>query len=85
MIVIRGNNLHPASLQRILHRFAEVAEYNIEVDGTGTLPVLRVRVGRTTRDRCRRWRPALAARVGPGGCRDELLFRAESGTRYTTR
>ncbi len=73
MIVIRGNNLHPGALQRILHRFAEVAEYGVEFDSTGALPVLRVRVephpgaapGTT-----------LAARVDQA-IRDELLFRAE--------
>jgi phenylacetate-CoA ligase len=44
MIVIRGNNLHPGALQTILHRLAEVAEYRLEVDRSGTLPVLRVEV-----------------------------------------
>jgi phenylacetate-CoA ligase len=73
MIVIRGNNLHPSALQRILHRFADVAEYGVEVDVTGTLPVLRVRVEH---------QPGaaggaqLAARVDQA-IRDELLFRAE--------
>jgi phenylacetate-CoA ligase len=73
MLVIRGNNLHPSALQRILHRFAEVAEYRVEVDSAGALPVLRVRVEP---------RPeasgvaSLAARVGQA-IRDELLFRAE--------
>jgi phenylacetate-CoA ligase len=73
MIVIRGNNLHPGALQRIIHRFAEVAEYSIEVDGTGTLPVLRVRVEPRADAR---GTTALAARVDQA-IRDELLFRAE--------
>jgi phenylacetate-CoA ligase len=73
MIVIRGNNLHPGALQRILHRFVELAEYGVEVDGTGALPVLRVRVEPHP------GAPAgapLAARVDRA-IRDELLFRAE--------
>jgi phenylacetate-CoA ligase len=72
MIVLRGNNLHPGALQTILHRFGEVAEYRLEVDQTGTLPVLRVEVephpGAAG--------AALAARVDQA-IRDELLFRAE--------
>jgi phenylacetate-CoA ligase len=73
MIVIRGNNFHPGALQRILHRFAEVAEYRVEVDGTGALPVLRVQVEPhpAAADS-----PRLAARVDQA-IRDELLFRAE--------
>jgi phenylacetate-CoA ligase len=73
MIVIRGNNFHPSALQRILHSFAEVAEYSVEVDGTANLSVLRVRVephaGADSDG-------VLAARVDRA-IRDELLFRAE--------
>ncbi len=72
MIVLRGNNVHPSALQTILHRFAEVAEYRIEVDRAGALPVLRIDVEAY---------PAhdggsVAARVAQA-VRDELLFRAE--------
>jgi phenylacetate-CoA ligase len=73
MIVIRGNNLHPGALQRILHRFTEVAEFRIEVDGTAALPVLRVRVEPQPGAA---GGPQLAARVDRA-IRDELLFRAE--------
>lgn len=73
MIVIRGNNLHPGALQRILHRFREVAEYRVEVDGTSALPALRVRL--EPHPGVDDW-PSLAARVDRA-IRDELLFRAE--------
>jgi phenylacetate-CoA ligase len=72
MVIVRGNNLHPGAMQSILHRFPEVAEYRVEVDRSGTLPVLRVEVeGRPGADG-----PALAARVDRA-IHDELLFRAE--------
>ena len=72
MIVLRGNNVHPSALQTILHRFAEVAEYRIEVDRAGALPVLRIDVEtHPARDG-----GAVAVRVAQA-VRDELLFRAE--------
>jgi phenylacetate-CoA ligase len=73
MIIVRGNNVHPMALQRILHRFPEVAEYRVEVDGTAALSVLRLRVepqADVPSD------AKLAARVDQA-IRDELLFRAE--------
>jgi phenylacetate-CoA ligase len=72
MIHLRGNNVHPAALQTILHRIPEVAEYRLEVDRSGTLPVLRVEVEPLPNAMS----PALAARVDQA-IRDELLFRAE--------
>lgn len=72
MIVVRGNNLHPSALQTILHRFAEVAEYRIEVDRTGSLSALRIEV----EPHLAATGPALAERVAQA-IRDELLFRAE--------
>jgi phenylacetate-CoA ligase len=72
MIVLRGNNLHPSALQTILHRLADVAEYRMEVDRTGTLPVLRIEVEPqpgVSGD-------VLAERVDRA-IRTELLFRAE--------
>jgi phenylacetate-CoA ligase len=72
MIVVRGNNVHPSALQMILHRFAEVAEYRIEVDRSASLPVLRIDVEtHPAHDG-----GAVAARVAQA-VRDELLFRAE--------
>jgi phenylacetate-CoA ligase len=72
MIVIRGNNLHPSALQVVLHRFAEVAEYHVEVDYAGALPVLRVQVEPVAGPDG----AALAGRIDRA-IRDELLFRAE--------
>jgi phenylacetate-CoA ligase len=72
MVVIRGNNLHPAALQTILHRFPEVAEYQVEVDQRAALAALRISVeaapGADGPDLCRRIDQAVRA---------ELLFRAE--------
>jgi phenylacetate-CoA ligase len=77
MIIIRGNNVHPATLQRILHRFPEVAEYRVEVevDTTSALPVLRVHVEPRADFAAV---GQLAARVDRA-IHDELLFRAEVG------
>jgi phenylacetate-CoA ligase len=72
MVTVRGNNLHPAALQAILHRIPEVAEYRIEVDQTETLAALRIEVEPHEDDAG----AALAARV-ERAIRDELLFRAE--------
>jgi phenylacetate-CoA ligase len=72
MVVIRGNNFYPGALQTILHRFAEVAEFRVEVDRTAALPVLRVEV----EPRTEAHGPGLAERVDRA-IRDELLFRAE--------
>jgi phenylacetate-CoA ligase len=72
MVIIRGNNLHPSVLQGLLHRFREVVEYRVEVDQTGTLPVLRVQVEAASAAEG----PALAARIDRT-IRDELLFKAE--------
>jgi phenylacetate-CoA ligase len=72
MIVIRGNNVHPSALQTVLHRIAEVAEYRMEVDRTGTLAVLRVEVEPQPGVA----ETLLAERVEQA-IRTELLFRAE--------
>src|SRR5262249_12498110 len=72
MVVIGGNNLHPAALQTLLHAFPEVAEYAVEVDETAALPVLRVQVEPAAAEQG----PALAAKVDRA-IRDTLLFRAE--------
>ena len=72
MIVLRGNNLHPSALQRLLHRFAELAEYRLEVDRTAALAELRIEV----EPQPGAAGAALAERVAQA-IRDELLFRAE--------
>jgi phenylacetate-CoA ligase len=72
VIVLRGNNFHPSALQGILHHFPEVAEYRVEIDETGTLPVLRIEVEPTGASAS----GDLAERV-EHAVRDTLLFRAE--------
>jgi phenylacetate-CoA ligase len=72
MVVVRGNNLHPMALQSILHRFAEVAEYQVVIDQTSALAELRIDVEPVEGAEG----PALAARI-ERVIRDELLFRAE--------
>jgi phenylacetate-CoA ligase len=72
MVVVKGNNLHPGALQTILHRFADVAEFLVEIDETASLAVLRVSVEPAPgADGA-----ALAGRI-ERAIRDELLFRAE--------
>jgi phenylacetate-CoA ligase len=75
MIVLRGNNFHPSALQTIVHRFAEVAEYRVEVDRSGALPVLRIEVEPHGTDNG----VGLADQVAQA-VRDQLLFRAEVRT-----
>jgi phenylacetate-CoA ligase len=71
MIHLRGNNFYPSALEAVIRRFADVAEYRVEIDQTGTLPVLRVDL-----------EPAderiadLGERVDRA-IRNEFLFRAE--------
>jgi phenylacetate-CoA ligase len=72
MIVVRGNNLHPSALQTILHRFAELVEYRVEVDRTGALPVLRLDVEALAEADGATLVDAVARAIY-----DQLLFRAE--------
>lgn len=44
MLFIRGNNVHPSAIQTILHRFSELAEYQLEIDQRHTLAELRLHV-----------------------------------------
>ncbi len=71
MIHIRGNNLYPATLEAILRRFPEVAEYRIVVDQRGPLTDLRIEV--EPRETATADLAAIVARA----IRDELLFRVE--------
>jgi phenylacetate-CoA ligase len=71
MFTIRGNNVYPSALQTILHGFAEVAEYRVEVDRSAALPALRVEVELRAGDA-----EEVVARVGQI-LHDALLFRAE--------
>lgn len=75
MIHIRGNNFYPSALEAVIHRFAEVAEYQVEVDESETLTVLRIELEPTSDSLA----TGLAARVAEA-IRQELLFRAEVKT-----
>jgi phenylacetate-CoA ligase len=72
MIVVRGNNLHPAAMQTILHRFGEIAEYVVEIDQTSSFLQLVVKIEPN---------PGVDAEELVGrleqAIRTELLFRAE--------
>ncbi|HXG12022.1 MAG TPA: AMP-binding protein [Gemmataceae bacterium] len=72
MIHFRGNNVYPAALEGVIRRFAEVAEYRIEVDQSGSLPVLRIELEPVSEARA----DSLVAQVDQA-IRDEFLFRAE--------
>ncbi|VTS06677.1 phenylacetate--CoA ligase family protein [Tuwongella immobilis] len=73
MIHIRGNNLYPGSLEAILRRFQEVAEYRVTLEQTGSLadlfieiePIPTIGDGSRLADRVQRM------------FRDELLFTPE--------
>ncbi len=72
MIHVRGNNVYPAALEAVVRRFAEVAEFRVEVDQNGPLAALRVEIEPVRAEAG----PALVERV-ERAIRDELLFRAE--------
>ncbi|GHO46716.1 phenylacetate--CoA ligase family protein [Ktedonospora formicarum] len=44
MLIVRGVNIYPSALANILHRFPEVAEYQIIVTSAGTMDELTLRV-----------------------------------------
>src|SRR5262245_6509034 len=72
MVVVRGNNLHPAAIQAIMHRLSGVAEYRVVIDQTGTLAEVHVVVEPAGDEE-----PAgLVSRVDRA-IPDGLLFRAE--------
>ena len=71
MIHVRGNNLYPASIESIVRRFSQVAEYRIVIDHTGSLADLRIEVEPLTGDG-----RELAESVSRA-VRDELLFRVD--------
>jgi phenylacetate-CoA ligase len=72
MICVRGNNVFPSALEGLIRRFPEVAEYCVEVDASGTLPVLRIVIEPSTAE----LGSHLIERVDRA-IRDEFLFRAE--------
>ncbi len=72
MIHLRGNNVYPSALENVLRRFAEVAEYRIEIDRTATLASLRIEVEPVMSQAGQDLAERVAAAI-----RDDLLFRAE--------
>jgi phenylacetate-CoA ligase len=70
MVIVRGNNLHPAAIQAILHRFPDVAEYLVEIDQTGAMAEILLRIEPAPGGDG----PTLAAKVAKA-VHEELLFR----------
>jgi phenylacetate-CoA ligase len=70
MIHVRGNNLYPASIEAVVRRFPEVAEFRIVVDRTGALADLCVEVEPVNGST-----PSGLADAVARAIRDELLFR----------
>jgi phenylacetate-CoA ligase len=71
MIHVRGNNLYPSSLEAVLRRFSEVAEYRVVITHAGPLAEVRIDIEPTPNANA----STLAERVAQG-VREELLFRA---------
>ncbi|MCI0380862.1 MAG: AMP-binding protein [Gemmataceae bacterium] len=71
MVNIRGNNFYPSALEGVIRRFAEVAEYRVEIDTSAALAEVRVEIEPVQEGHQR-----LADRIAMA-IRDELLFRAE--------
>jgi phenylacetate-CoA ligase len=72
MIHLRGNNVHPSTLESIIRRFEEVAEYRIAVDRTQALASLRIDV-----EPVPGFDGEFVAQSVGRAIRDALLFRAE--------
>jgi phenylacetate-CoA ligase len=75
MIHVRGNNLYPGSLEAVIRRFPEVAEYQVAVIHGGALAEVRVAVEPINEAAG----ADLAERVAQA-IRQELLFRADVET-----
>ena len=72
MIHVRGNNLYPGSLEAVIRRFPEVAEYRIVVDRSGPLTDLRIEIEPNESANGSVLAEAVARAV-----RDDLLFRVD--------
>jgi phenylacetate-CoA ligase len=44
MVIVRGVNVYPTAVENILRGFSEIAEYQVEVDNSGSLLELRLRI-----------------------------------------
>jgi len=67
MLHVRGNNVYPGSIEAIVRKFPEVAEYRLIVDHAGPLPDLAIEVEASS----------ATAEAVARAVRDELLFRVE--------
>ena len=72
MIHIRGNNLYPSSLEAVIRRFPEVAEYRVAITHAAALPEVRITLEPVPETDG----VGLAERVTQA-IREELLFRAD--------
>jgi phenylacetate-CoA ligase len=72
MIHVRGNNLYPSSLEAVIRRFAEVAEYRVVISRREEMAEVRISVEPVSAAAGAH----LAERLGQA-IRQELLFRAE--------
>lgn len=72
MFTVRGNNVYPSGLEAIIRRFVEVAEFRVEVLGTGSLTEVKIELEPLADDLALH----LAERVGQM-IQDTLAFRAE--------
>src|SRR5207249_9108707 len=75
MIHVRGNNLYPSSLEAVIRRFPEVAEYRVTIAHRGALAEVRITAEPVPAADGRHLAERLAQAV-----REELLFRAEVET-----
>jgi phenylacetate-CoA ligase len=71
MIPVRGNNVYPSSLEGVIRRFAEVAEYRVEIDTRAPLAEVHVEIEPVAGAGA-----GLAERIAQA-IRDDLLFRAD--------
>ena len=44
MVIVRGVNVYPTAVEDVLRRFPEIAEYQVELDGAGSLLELRLTI-----------------------------------------
>ncbi len=72
LIHLRGNNVYPSALEEIIRSFPEVVEYQMEVDYTGSLASLCLKI-EPTQDELG---PTLVEQIRDT-VRDRLLFRAD--------
>jgi phenylacetate-CoA ligase len=73
MFVVRGNNIFPTAMESVIRRFADVAEFGVEVRQNGALAQVKVTIEPIVA--CTDPK-ALVASVGKA-IHDELLFKAD--------